>query len=151
MGAQSPVPRVSARDIAIRPAGALKLFHRVPPWAVVHAQPDAAAAPMIEQGDIVVVDPGACNIEHGALLLVEYSQSKPVDLRRRAVREVFFRINPTTGTEHWWLRPPAGPFDPAGRVMFCSDGPYACITSIGAITVGRVVGLLSSSLQRKAS
>lgn len=126
---------------------ALEVFSdlsRVPDQFIVHAAKDNYNAPLIQRGEIVVVDAGGVYVTggwlptEGGLFLIEY-RSPPVHGERyprhsRSIVQTF-----TDHDGHWW----AGSLRRGvhGREFFCANGPYHDELTLADKLIGRVIGL----------
>lgn len=126
---------------------ALEVFSdlsRVPDQFIVHAAKDNRNAPLIQRGEIVVVDTGGAYVTggwlptEGGLFLIEY-RSPPTACERYARHSRSIVQTFTDQCGRWWaggLRRGA-----QGRDFFCNDGPYADETTLADKLIGRVIGL----------
>ena len=128
----------------------LELFERPHPATTVHAVHDNRHAPLIRAGEIVVVEgngkSGWLPVD-GGLFLIEYvSKGQALYDRERRTREVVQTYRNARGD--WY----AGPMrrGQVGGVIHCSDGPYRDEQVLADQLIGRVVGILSSSMEGRA-
>lgn len=118
---------------------ALRIFGKVPGWAIAHALDDNSMAPLFRAGEVAVVEsdgkPGWMPQE-GNLYLIEYV-SVPVggELYARRTRRI---IMPRLNGGAWWAGPLA---QRRGSFGFMSDGPYRDECDLAGKLIGRVVGI----------
>ncbi|MHA0333693.1 hypothetical protein [Sphingomonas aquatilis] len=135
-------PSTSAGD-----SPALEIFadlSRMPDRLIAHVAMDTRNAPLIERGDIVIVDVGGTYVTggwyptEGGLYLIEY-RSPPAHGERyprhsRSIVQTF-----TDHNGNWW----AGSLRRGvhGRAFFCANGPYHDEQTLADKLIGRVIGL----------
>jgi hypothetical protein len=123
---------------------ALRIFDKVPGWAIVHAQRDGSMAPLIREGEVAVVEsdgkPGLLPQEGNLYLIQHNSPPYHGELYGRTTRDI---VMPRFRRGSWWV----GPLSHTnGRTIFMSDGPYPenC-ELLASKLIGRVVGIYNPS------
>lgn len=123
------------------PAIALQIMDRPPTRTIVHAADDDSNAPLIRQGEIVVVDhdgtAGWYPVE-GGLFLIEYvrpAQGYEPERRNRRIVQTF-----RNGQGRWY----AGPLTRGPATLALCDGPYADDDALAARLLGPVIGIMPS-------
>ena len=130
----------------------LEIFAEVPAWcSTVHAARDNRNAPLIQAGEIVIVEggdrPGWYPVD-GQLFLVEYS-TPPMHgclygVRSREIGQTF--INSRGDWNIGSLRR-----GEVGRVIYCCDGPYRDEQYLASKLIGKVVGIFGPSMKGRAN
>jgi hypothetical protein len=124
----------------------LRAFSSVPAWAVVHAVRDDSTAPLVCEGEVVVVESNG-RLGHipedGGLYLIEYAtpRQSPDFGHERRTREIVLTSQKANG---WYADPYACAMGRSRKVLM-SDGPYGDITYLAQKIVGRVVGVYRPS------
>jgi hypothetical protein len=139
---------VSAIPAAREPADgvALKLFHQVPGWAIVHAARDNRNSPLIRKGEIAIVKSDGMNgvlPAEGGLFLIEYASIPMARYERcRRTRDIVQTIKNACG--HWCATSiRRGMVDGELHTM---DGPYREMDDLADKLIGRIVGIYAPSM-----
>jgi len=122
----SQQPRTTALGPTQRVTPQLAIFDNVPSWAIVHAARDNRSAPLICEGEVVVVEGDGCTgtiPEDGGLYLIEHviAPHSARYGRERRVRKIVQVCRAADGS--WWARPYSRQSS-GSRTIVCSDGPY---------------------------
>ncbi len=145
MSAVALRPAVVARPHDEAAPIALELFNRLdrlPSTYFVHLAHDNRNAPLIRDGEVVVIDQGGAAQggwypTEGGLFLIEH-RSEPTggyDRYPRFQREVVQTYCDDQGK--WWTAPLAR----GGRTLYLSDGPYRDELALADKLIGKVIGL----------
>ncbi len=139
------------------PKLALTMFQhgaRLPLTHFVHMAQDDFNAPLIRAGEVVVVDQGGTQLggwmpTEGGLFLIEYRSDLteyPGQRYPRVSRSIVQTFTDSRGRWH------TGPLRRGihGNMMVCTDGPYADEERLAAKLIGKVVGLLASTMGGRA-
>lgn len=87
----------AARLAADPPPGALRLFDTVPPGHLVLYAPDDAAAPLIQAGEIAIVDPEVCDFfVSDGLSMVAWGRRSEVQYGRARTSYVLREVHRST-------------------------------------------------------
>lgn len=121
----------------------LKIFAKPPACTIVHAATDNSNAPLIREGEIVVVDhngKAGWLPRDGGLFLIEYLSPAPsphYDYERRC-REIVQTFRDHKG--RWW----AGGLrrGVVGNNFYCCDGPYRDEMHLAGKLLGPVIGIV---------
>lgn len=137
---------VIVSDLPFAPPS-LELFDEVPGWAIVHAAEDNRNAPLICRGEIAVVEsngkPGWLPTD-GGMFLIEYV-SPPYGGERYG-RRVCSIVQTHRGKHGWYASGTRRGLKTDG-IFCCSDGPYNDECQLADKLIGRVVGLLASTMK----
>lgn len=117
----------------------LRLYDKVPGWAIAHAMRDNSMFPLLREGEVAVVEsdgkPGLLPRE-GILFLIQYN-SPPYggEMYGRTTRDI---VMPRLTRGKWWVGPLCHEM---GRQIFMSDGPYSDENHLAGKLIGKVVGI----------
>ena len=132
------------------PAVALEVLSTVPAWAIVHAAKDNRNAPLIRQGEIVVVEHGGTAGWYpvdGGLFLIEYATPPMHGYQyERRSREIVQTYRNRRGD--WYVGSLRR--GQVGGTIYCADGPYRDEQHLSSKLLGPVIGILTQGSTLRA-
>jgi hypothetical protein len=142
-----PVPVPMASSVPTSPS--LRVYNRIPKGFLAHAETTAETLPLVEPGEVVVVDPYYRDVEEGALFVIEYGRGTNYPSRHIVEPRPHTDAVHTLADDLWWTgaycrpRSQAEFRDRAARGVGLgglSDGPAQRIY-FNEKLIGRVVGI----------
>lgn len=132
----------------------LEIFTSIPAWAIAHAADDDSAAPLLNYGEVAVVESdgraGWYPADDGSLFLIEYVSPPALSTLKyeRRIRAIVETRRSNRDADQWYAAPRAAPrsleegqrqMRRTGRLL-CVDGPYD-EQMLADRLIGRVVGI----------